>query len=82
MKQISQRASFFIKRHSPSTVITIMSATKRGRGKTYAVEETREAMKLLEDFKQSEEKVLEKHGWFEENVNENGQLKVKKVYYK
>ncbi|MFA6832591.1 MAG: hypothetical protein WCR36_10055 [Bacteroidaceae bacterium] len=74
LKKISQQASLYIRKHSPATHITTTSAEHMGRCKNYYVEETSETERLLKQFYENEERVLEKHGLFVENG--------KKVYYK
>ena len=84
MKEISQKASLYLRAHSPTTVIKITSVPKRGRGKDYFVEETTEVENLLQEFRKTVEIVLERHGYFEEEVYDKntGKMKKKTVYYK
>jgi len=74
LKKISQQVSLYIRKHSPTTHITTTSAEHMGRCKNYYVEETSETERLLKQFYENEERVLEKHGLFVGNG--------KKVYYK
>lgn len=71
MKRISKAQKCFIEKHSPAAFIGMSSREKKSKRKRYTVEETSEMAQLLERFDNEVERVIEKHGWF----NEHGKRK-------